>query len=212
MQYRYNMFVTQDEEMPRKIKSLREVSVDVFEALKRAYIRRGFIPRKPKKLSSHKPDEKTIPNTETPTDINTISETGPAKLIDLTQKAQDVLFQADSVFPFILFPDTVTLDREKLTIAERLFFRMAKITSVPIADILSVEADVGPFFGSVHLKSRYFFTNARSIKFLSRGNAVKLQRLLQGYIIASQRKVDCTGIGTKDLITLLNDLGQGSTD
>lgn len=196
--------------MPRKIKSLREVSVDVFEALKRAYVRRGFIPNKPKEVEDEVLSEPTTLVLDVP--IDTIPETGQAKLIDLTQKAQDILFQADSVFPFILFPDTVTLDREKLTIANRLFFRVAKIISVPIPDILSVEADVGPFFGSVHLTSRYFFTNVRSIKFLSRSNAVKLQRLLQGYIIANQRKVDCTSIGTKDLITLLNDLGQGSTD
>ncbi|MDO8591417.1 MAG: hypothetical protein Q7R60_00630 [bacterium] len=201
--------------MPRKIRSLRPVRLDPFAALKRAFIRRGFIPKKPSELTSPEAAQPAVPSTDTSVDTipdDTVPETGPAKLIDLTQKAQDVLFQADSVFPFILFPDTVTLDREKLTIAERLFFRMAKITSVPIADILSVEADVGPFFGSVHLKSRYFFTNARSIKFLSRGNAVKLQRLLQGYIIASQRKVDCTTIATKDLKVLLNDLGQGSTD
>ncbi len=196
--------------MPRKIRSLRAVRLDPFAALKRAYIRRGFIPRKPRKLNNPKSDEHASPNTDNHSDSK--PETGPAKLIDLTQKAQEVLFQANTVFPFILFPDTITLDREKLTIANRLFFRMAKITSVPIADILSVEADVGPFFGSVHMTSRYFFTNARSVKFLTRGDAVKLQRLLQGYIIAHERKVDCTSINTEHLRILLNDLGQGSTD
>lgn len=196
--------------MPRKIKSFREVHLDIFESLKRAYVRRGFIPKKPRTTEDEGLSEPATLVIDVP--IDTVLETGQAKLIDMTQKAQDILFQADSIFPFILFPDTVTLDREKLTIANRLFFRVAKITSVPIADILSVEADVGPFFGSVHLTSRYFFTNVRSIKFLSRHNAVKLQRLLQGYIIAYQRKVDCTNIGTKDLIILLNDLGQGSSD
>lgn len=196
--------------MPRKIRSVRGVRLDPFAALKRAYVRRGFIPRKPRKLNDPEPDEQAAAVTDSSSD--SIPETGPAKLVDLTQKAQEVLFQADSVFPFVLFPDTVTLDREKLTIANRLFFRMAKITSVAIADILSVEADVGPFFGSVNMTSRYFFTNARSVKFLSRGDAVKLQRLLQGYIIAHERKVDCTNLATKDLVVLLNDLGQGSSD
>ncbi len=201
--------------MPRKIRSLRTVRLDPFAALKRAYIRRGFIPRKPSNPASPEVAQPAAPSPDSSVDTtpdDTIPETGPAKLIDLTQKAQEVLFQADTVFPFMLFPDTVTLDREKLTIANRLFFRVAKITSVPIADVLSVEADVGPFFGSVHMTSRYFFTNAKSVKFLSRGNAVKLQRLLQGYIIAHEREVDCTSIDTKDLVVLLNDLGQGSTN
>lgn len=204
--------------MPRNIRSLRAVRLDVFAALKRAFVRRGFIPRKPRKLIDPELDNSAAPSTDTSIDTidtipdDTIPETGSAKLIDLTQKAQEILFQADTVFPFMLFPDTVTLDREKLTIANRLFFRVAKITSVAIADVLSVEADVGPFFGSVHMTSRYFFTNAKSVKFLSRGNAVKLQRLLQGYIIAHEREVDCTSIATKDLVVLLNDLGQGSTN
>lgn len=201
--------------MPRKIRSLRTVRLDPFAALKRAFVRRGFIPKKPSEIVNQGSDNQAIPSTDISVDTipdDTITETGPAKLIDLTQKAQEVLFTANSVFPFILFPDTITLDREKLTIANRLFFRMAKITSVAIADILSVEADVGPFFGSVNMTSRYFFTNARSVKFLSRGNAVKLQRLLQGYIIAHERKVDCTSLATKDLVVLLNDLGQGSSD
>lgn len=196
--------------MPRKIRNLGEVRLDIFQAIKRGYIRRGFIPKKPRKPSDPILAEPANAKEDVPSD--TEPETGPAKLIDLTQKAQDVLFEADTVFPITLFPDTVTLDREKLTIAKRLFFRMAKITSVPIADVLSVEADVGPFFGSVHMTSRYFFTNARSVNFLKRSDAVKLQRLLQGYIIAHERKVDCTSINTKHLVTLLNDLGQGSSD
>lgn len=196
--------------MPRKIRFLGEVRLDTFEAVKRAYIRRGFIPKKPKVLKTLKSAKPASPDTDKHSDSK--PETGPAKLIDLTQKGQEVIFQADTIFPFTLFPDTVTLDREKLTIAKRIFFRVAKITSVPIADILSVEADVGPFFGSVHMTSRYFFTNARSVSFLKRKDATRLQRLLQGYIIAHERNVDCSSIATEDLKILLNDLGQGSTD
>lgn len=196
--------------MPRKIRFLGEVRLDVFEAIKRSYIRRGFIRKKPKLATETKPDKPTKADQAGLKDPK--PEPPPAKLVDLTVKAQDTLFEADTVFPFTLFPDTVRLDREKLTIANRIFFRIAKVTSVPIADILSVEVDVGLFFGSVKLRSRYFFTNPRSVTYLWRHDAVKLQRLLQGYIIAHERKVDCTAIQTKDLVILLNDLGQGASD
>lgn len=168
-------------------------SLDVFEAVKRAMIRRGFIRQKPgtKKPIFTRKDRK--------------------QLVGVTMKAHDILFSANTVFPFVLFPDTVTMDREKLTFARRIFFQVAKITSVPIRDILSVEANVGPFFGSVHTASRYFITKPHTINFLRRKDALRLQRLLQGYIIAHEQDIDCASIDKDRLIILLEDLGKGDT-
>ena len=180
--------------MAKKIRSLDDAPLDIFEAIKRALLRRGFIP---------KSRQRTV-----------IAESIklPSKLAHLTAQAHDILFQANTIFPFTLFPSTIIIDREKLTIANRFFFRVAKINSVPIADILSVEADVGPFLGSVHINSRYFITNPYSVNFLSRRDAIKLQHLLQGYIIAHEKKVNCANIDRGQLIALLNDLGQGASD
>lgn len=130
----------------------------------------------------------------------------------MTTQSHDILYKANTVFPFNLFPDTITIDREKLTIANRIFFLTARITSVPIPDLLSVEADVGPFFGSLHLNSRYFYTNPRSISFLPRKDTLNLQRLLQGYIIAHEQRIDCSKMEKEQLKILLEDLGKGDTD
>ena len=137
---------------------------------------------------------------------------GTEKLYDVAIKAHDVLLEANTVFPFILFPDSIAIDREKVTVVRRPFFRTAKIVSVRIHDLLNVEADVGPFFGSVHLTSRYFLNNPESIHFLWRSEAARVQRLLQGYIIAQQEKVDCSNIPKDELIVLLDDLGRGASD
>lgn len=184
--------------MPKKISSSEESLkslIDIFEAVKRAMVRRGFIRQKvrPKKPSS------------------TMKAKAPEKLIDAAQKGHDILFKANTIFPFTLFPDTVTLDREKLTLARRFFFLVAKITSIPVRDMLSVDANIGPFFGSVHTSSRFFITNPLSVNFLWRKDALRLQRLLQGYIIVHEQEIDCTHISNEDLITLLLDLGEGDT-
>jgi hypothetical protein len=47
------------------------------------------------------------------------------------------------------------------------------------------------------------------VKFLWRDDTVKIQRLLQGFILAHQKGVDCSAIEKDQLIILLNDLGQG---
>jgi hypothetical protein len=134
------------------------------------------------------------------------------KLIDITEKAHDVLFKADTVFPFALFPDTLTLDREKLTIANRSFFRVAKIITVPITSMISAEADVGPFFGTVRMTSKYFIDNTHEVRYLWRDDATRIHRLLQGFIIAHERDLELHEIDKEDLTVLLEDLGQGVSD
>lgn len=170
-----------------------ESILDIFEAVKRALIHRGIFRQKPpvKKPAQKSQKQKQLEN--------------------VTQKSHEILFKADTVFPFTLFPDTVTLDREKVSFATRYFFGVAQVTSIPVRDILSVEADTGPFFGSVHTSSRFFITNPRSIKWLWRKDAVRLQRLLQGYIIAHEQEINCDSIKKDKLIALLNDLGTGRT-
>jgi len=130
-------------------------------------------------------------------------------LANVIVKCHDELFRAKTVFPFTLFPNKVTLDREKVTIINRPFFYSAKIISIPIRDLLNVEADVGPFFGSIHMSSRYFATTPCSLNYLKRSDALQLQRLLQGYIICEEQKIDCSKTDKNQLIILLNDLGRG---
>lgn len=178
----------------RKIPKYSPDSVlDVFEAVKRALIHRGIFREKPKNPFS-------------------APRRAPKKLAEAAVESHEILFKADTVFPFTLFPDTVTLDREKVSFATRFFFRVAKVTSIPVRDLLSVEADVGLFFGSVHTSSRYFITNPRTVNWLWREDAEKLMRLLQGYIIAHEQKMDCSHIPNDRLIKLLLDLGKSRTD
>jgi hypothetical protein len=81
---------------------------------------------------------------------------------------------------------------------------------VRIGDILYVESSVGPFFGSVHLFSKFFTNDLKSISFLKRSDALSMQRLIQGYTIAHLRGIDCANIEKAQLVTLLDSLGQGA--
>ena len=138
------------------------------------------------------------------------NDSNSEKLINIAEGAQQNLITASTVFPFVLFPDTITIDRQKLTIVHRAFFRTASTISVQIDDVQIVKVDVGPFFGSVHLASKYFADSLQTINFLRRSDAISIQRLLQGYMIAQHRKIDCSNIDNEQLIILLNDLGEGS--
>lgn len=133
------------------------------------------------------------------------------KLQNIVDKSHHTLMSATTVFPFVLFPDTIHIDRQKLTIVHRSSFRSAKTISVSLNDIQNVESDVGPLFGSLILTSKYFQNNIQSISFLRRKDAIKAQQLLQGYMVAKHGDINFSTIPTSELVTLLNELGKGSS-
>ena len=142
---------------------------------------------------------------------NAVTARNARRLSEAIGNSQDVLVTATTVFPFSLFPDTATIDREKLSIAHRFFFRVAEVVSIRIEDILNVTADVGPFFGSLQIQTRFFDPDKPyTINYLWRSDALRLKRILQGYVIAIQKGIDCSGFAAKDLAQLLDDLGQGN--
>lgn len=123
--------------------------------------------------------------------------------------SHQILSSATTVFPFTPFPDTVIVDRAKLTITHRTFFQVAEVMSIRIEDILNVTANIGPFFGSLHIVSRVMSPDKPyQINFLWRDDTLKLKRILQGYVIAMQNNIDCTPLSTKELCNLLNELGK----
>lgn len=140
--------------------------------------------------------------------IQRIAGRNPRKIIEAIGHSQEILFIASTVFPFALFPDTVAVDREKVTVVNRTFFRVAEIVSIRIHDVLNVTVDVGPFFGAVKIQTRYFESDIHYIKFLRRKDALTLKRLLQGFVIATQKKIDCDAFNAQELATLLEEIGQ----
>ena len=118
-----------------------------------------------------------------------------------------VLAKADTTMT--LFPDTLCVDRAKVTLSKRLFFRAAEVVSMRIEDILNVTATVGPFFGTVKIVSRVL-NDEKPIEVgkFWRADAVRLKRVIQGYVIALQRNIDCSVLPTKELADKLYQLGE----
>lgn len=128
--------------------------------------------------------------------------------------AHEVLVTATTVFPFTLFPDTITIDRTKLSVAHRVFFRVAEVMTLRVEDILNVTANVGPFFGSLIISTRFFDKEKEpyKINYLTRADALKIKRIMQGYIIAMRQKIDCSALSTVELARMLDQLGQGAPE
>jgi hypothetical protein len=135
------------------------------------------------------------------------AEESRQELEDAIAGSNEVLTTARTTLT--LFPDTFTLDRAKLTIAKRSFFRTAEVMSLRIEDVLNVTASVGPLFGRIKIMSRVLSTDqSDTIGRFWRGDAERIKRITQGYVIALQRNIDMSALGTSELAAMLDKLGQ----
>ena len=131
------------------------------------------------------------------------------KLRAVVRESHTILAKAHSVFPFQLFPDRLNIDRHKFTIVHRQFFGIEQTVSVPIENIKNIEADFGPFFGSVTVTSDLYINNTQTVHFLWRRDAKMIQKLVQGAVVAQREEIDLNKIDVKQLRKLLIDLGSG---
>lgn len=144
-------------------------------------------------------------------DIKEAEEDKNQKLQKILSESNEVLASAQTVFPFALFPDSVVLDRTKVTITRRNFFFSSEVMSMRIDDILNVTASVGPFLGSVTLAGRVLSSEDHfTIENFWRKDAIKLKHIIQGYIIARHNKIDCAHLPKDELIDTLTKLGHDS--
>lgn len=130
------------------------------------------------------------------------------KLRSLRKSSEDKLITVDSVFPFDLFPDRITIDRAKVTVIKRNFFFTEQKSSISTEDLLNVEMGLGPFFGTIKLHSRFFVDGQLEVKFLWRKDARLVERILQAIIIARQHGIDVSKIPRENLLEELHKIGR----
>jgi hypothetical protein len=129
----------------------------------------------------------------------------------IVSQSHEILMSANTVFPMSLFPDTVTVDRTKVTITRRDFFWSSDVMSFRIEDVLNVAASTGPLFGSLTIASRVMSSvDHFKITNFWRSDAIKLKQIIQGYVIAQHNKIDTAHLDKRDLIETLMELGHDS--
>lgn len=141
---------------------------------------------------------------------NETYESDIQRLVSITEGSRDVLMSVNAVLPIQPSPNSICVDRQKLTIVHRTFFGSSDTISVQMDDIHNVEAFVGPFFGEIRIFSKYFVNNVQSLPGLKRSDAIAIRRLIQGYMIAHHKGIDCSRIEKDRLVELLTELGKGN--
>jgi hypothetical protein len=156
----------------------------------------------------------TSTNSPAPKPANKKSAEGLSPRQELKKAIKDsseVLYTANTVWPFTFFPNTVTVDRTKITICQRNFFMVSEVKTIRIEDVLEIRSTAGPLFGSIQISIRVFDNDQEKpykVDYFWRNDAIKLKRVIQGYAIALQREIDCSSLPTKELANMLHSLGK----
>lgn len=135
------------------------------------------------------------------------------KLNKIVAQSKEILAGAQTVIlPSNLFPDSVVLDRTKVTITRKTFFWSASVISIRVEDILNVSTSVGPLFGSITISSRVMnSTDHYEINYFWRHDAIRLKEVIQGYMIAIHNDVDTSHLPREKLVEKLTELGNDSS-
>jgi len=131
-----------------------------------------------------------------------------AALKKTVRKSHEVLAAAQTVFPVTLFPDSIVVDRTKISMIKRTFFWTSDTISFQVEDVLNVSCGIGPMFGSLTIASRVMSSvDHYQINYLWRGDAIFLKHLIQGHIIAKNNKLETDRLTKDEMIETLCELG-----
>ena len=133
----------------------------------------------------------------------------PDQIHRVVEQSQEILAGAKTVIlPYNIFPDTVTVDRMKVTINLWKSLWSHEVVTLRIEDILNVSAHIGLLFGSLTISTRVMnSTDHFVIQGFWNKDAKRLKHVIQGYMIALHQGVDVSELSTERLVRKLNELG-----
>lgn len=194
------------ERLMRQSKKLGGVATTTLQGVQRALQRDVTLPVPTKYTRNrlmHRLPQRKHPQTSHEKELERAQQ-----LRKTVKKAHEILASVETVFPATLFPDSIVVDRSKVSIKKRSFFMTSNTISFQIEDILNVSCGTGPVFGSLTIASRVMSTiDHFQIEKLRRRDAIFLKNLIQGHIIAKNNKLETDKLSREEMIETLCELG-----
>ncbi|HEY4964151.1 MAG TPA: hypothetical protein VIH90_05640 [Candidatus Saccharimonadales bacterium] len=121
--------------------------------------------------------------------------------------SNEILVTATTIAP--IHKSSLTLSRTKLYAEERSGLGKVSVMSVRAEDVLNINGEIGPVSGYITLSTKFTSPgNPYRIGPFHRKDVLNLKRVVQGYVIALQQKIDLSPIPGPELTELLYELGE----
>ena len=127
----------------------------------------------------------------------------------LSKNSEHILLRIHTLFPFDLFPDTVCIDTNKMSITSRNFFFSESITTVLLKEMTDVTVETALFLAQLIIIYSHHPMKPMTVRItnLKRNDAIKAKEILQGLLVLHKEKVDLTNITSDKNMKQLESLG-----
>lgn len=122
--------------------------------------------------------------------------------------SQEELARFRGVFPFDLFPDEIIINKTNITVIRHYFFFVSQKLICHFDDLVNSHVNVGPFFSSISIISKYFTDGQEDVKWLSRQDGEKVHAVLQGLLLSRKEGVDLKRLPKEEIIDKLIAIGK----
>ena len=129
------------------------------------------------------------------------------QMYQLVKKSEQILFSAQTVFPFDFFPDTLTINGNKIDIVNSSFFASHQTTSIPLRDIANVEVQTSPFFASLKIINIRYPMHPHQLQYLKKKDAIRAKKIIDGLLVAMSQGTDISQIEPDKLIDQIEKVG-----
>lgn len=130
----------------------------------------------------------------------------------LAKDTNKTVARASAVFPLQLFPDTITVDQNKIDIVHRQFFWSKQLFTIFLEDLTNVTISVGPFFATMKFEVRGFEENPAPVTFLWKGDAINLHRNIVGLAAAKRKEIDIGSVPETIIEKHIPNIGKAHED
>lgn len=110
---------------------------------------------------------------------------------EVVKKSNKIIFSISSVFPFDLFPDTLTIQENKVKIIFHHFPMSYQIHAVLFRDITDVVVDTHLFLSTLTMidSSNYRFPIEISVRNLQIDDALRARDIIQDLVAAQRQRI-----------------------
>ena len=129
----------------------------------------------------------------------------------IASRAEKILFKAKTVFPFDFFPDTVTIDANKVDICLKSFFATETVTSIMLKEIMDVRVNIALFlatliidYGPHPLKIKSVFVSQ-----LLKKDALKAKEIIEGMLVLYRgENIDTSKLKPEEAMEEIKEVGR----
>jgi hypothetical protein len=134
----------------------------------------------------------------------TKKEVDRQRMNDLVKKSNRCIITISSLFPWDLFPNTITVEESRVTFTFCQFLS-SQSHSVEIKDISNVFIESSLFFATLQVVSRTYVKNDIKIGHLSRKKAQKVQQVIEGLRTLIENNINTSNYEIDELLAKIEE-------